>query len=271
MQEPVQAAEFPEVSPVLNLLIDGLKSALHEQLIGIYLYGSLVTGDFDPAISDIDLAVVLTCELNDDTFQALHQLHTHVVALHPSWNDRLELAYISREALQSFRTRTSTIGIISPGEPFHRLQAGADWLISWYALREDGIALHGPAIKTILDPVSNAEYLNAVRDHIQNYREFVKEAPTKQFLSYIVLTVARGAYTLEHRHVASKIRAAAWAKCRFPRWSGLIENAMDWRRDPESDELTKEQVRPQVEAYVIDMLSGSAGTAVSDEEQLTRY
>ena len=125
MQEPIQAAEFPEVSPVLHLLIEGLKSALQEQLIGIYLYGSLVTGDFDPAISDIDLVVVLTCELNDDRFSLLNQTHIQVVDDHPQWNDRLELAYISREALQSFRTRTSTIGIISPGEPFHRLQSGS--------------------------------------------------------------------------------------------------------------------------------------------------
>ena len=81
MQEPVQAAEFPEVSPVLNLLIDGLKSALNEQLIGIYLYGSLVTGDFDPAISDIDLVVVLTCELDHDRFSLLHQMHIQVVTI----------------------------------------------------------------------------------------------------------------------------------------------------------------------------------------------
>ena len=51
-------------------------------------------------------------------------------------------------ALRTFRSQSSTIGIISPGEPFHLLEAGSDWLISWYALRKDGLALlTGPPIR----------------------------------------------------------------------------------------------------------------------------
>ena len=68
ISENVPTASFPRVEHILDLLIDGLKPILQEQLIGIYLYGSLVTGDFDPSISDIDLVVVLTDELDDRTF-----------------------------------------------------------------------------------------------------------------------------------------------------------------------------------------------------------
>lgn len=167
-----QHAIHPRAAPVLSRLLHGLQTALQKRLIGIYLYGSMVAGDFDPDISDIDLVVVMTEELNDERFENLQRLHTRILNDNPGWLDRLELAYISREGLRDFRSRASTIGIISPGEPFHRIQAGRDWLISWSQLREDGIALHGPGIKSLLDPISTDEYLTAVKEHIKIYREF---------------------------------------------------------------------------------------------------
>jgi hypothetical protein len=51
------AVEFPGD---VGLVLDRLRDALRERpdLIGIYLYGSLVTGDFSPARSDIDVLVM---------------------------------------------------------------------------------------------------------------------------------------------------------------------------------------------------------------------
>lgn len=243
------------VRAILDQLTAGLTSILRERLVGIYLYGSLITGDFDPDISDIDLVVVLTIELDAAQFERLHQLHQRVIKRQPDWRDRLELAYISETALRTFRSRTSTIGIVSPGEPFHLLQAGGDWLISWYALREDGVALLGPPIRTLVDYIPVDEYLKAVGEHICHYRDSVKRPHNKSALSYIVLTVARGVYTLEHRAPASKIEAAAWAAKRYPRWSTLLERAWRWREDPQSDSLSPDQIRPEAAAFVADMLS----------------
>ncbi len=242
-------------SPILAQLTDGLKSILCEQLIGIYLYGSLITGDFAPGISDIDLVVVMTAELDSTKFKALHRLHQGVVKRQPEWHDRLELAYISAAALRTFRRQSSIIGIISPGEPFHLLEAGDDWLISWYALRKDGLAVVGPPINSLIDDIPNQTYLQAVAEHICRYRDSVMKPQNKQALSYIVLTVARGLYTLAHRRAPSKIKAAAWAMQRYPHWAKLIEHSLAWRANPLSDSLTPEQIRPEVAAYVDDMLT----------------
>ena len=122
-------------------------------MVGIYLYGSLISGDFDITVSDIDLVVVLQSALDQRQFRQLQQMHSRVVDDQPQWRDRLELAYISRRALQTFRRATSTIGIISPGEPFHLVEAGDDWLISWYDLRLNGIALQGPPIESLIDAI----------------------------------------------------------------------------------------------------------------------
>lgn len=243
------------VRPILPRLTNGLQSILRENLVGVYLYGSLITGDYDRGISDIDLVVVLHQALDVAEFESLHRLHQSIVERRPEWHDRLELAYISAEALRTFRSQSSVIGIISPGEPFHLIEAGSDWLISWYALREDGVALTGPPIQALIDEIPRRDYLLAVREHISHYRESIKKPHKKQALSYIVLTVARGHYTLAHGRPTSKAKAAAWANGQFPQWAELIERAWSWRANPQNDSLRPEQIRPEVEAYVCDMLS----------------
>ncbi len=246
-----------EVSSVMSRIVDGLDTILRDQLIGIYLYGSLVTGDFEADVSDIDLVVLLAQPLDKRHFTRLRQFHADVVRAHPAWNDRLELAYISARGLRDFRRESSIIGIMSPGEPFHLVQAGDDWLISWYALRENGIALHGPPVETMIDPMPKADWLVAVRDHICAYHGSVQQAQDKASLSYVVLTVARGLYTLTHRRDASKVKAATWLAAANPRWASLIQRALQYRRNPAADSMPPDQLRPQVKAYLRDLLPGA--------------
>ena len=250
----MQSIVYPQVKHILNQLSAGLKTILGDKLIGIYLYGSLVTGDFDLGISDLDLVAVMTEELDEFSFAALHQLHQRVVDAYPDWDNRLELAYLSRHGLKTFRTQKSRIGIISPGEPFHQIDAGRDWLISWYSLRETGVALYGPPIKTLIDPISSADYIQAVQEHIQMYRHAAQQVASKSYLSYIVLTTVRGVYTVRKGHPTSKVKAAAWAKAAYPQWAEVIDKALKWRVSPQADALTPDDIRPQVQAYIHDML-----------------
>lgn len=258
MTDAAMGSDIDLVRHIIDRLIDELKQILTDDLVGIYLYGSLISGDFEIAISDIDLVVVLRAELDERQFQTLRNMHARVVSHHPEWYDRLELAYISRRALKTFRVATSTIGIISPGEPFHLIKAGDDWLISWYDLRENGIALRGPPIQSLIDAIPKRDWLDAVREHICAYRKTVKDATDIMFLSYIVLTVARGVYTLAHGQAASKVKAAAWAQSNYPRWSRLITRALAWRLGASTESPPIEQARDEVAAYVADMLSSGA-------------
>ena len=44
-----------EVNALIGELLTGIRGVLGDRLVGLYLYGSLVAGDFDKDISDIDL------------------------------------------------------------------------------------------------------------------------------------------------------------------------------------------------------------------------
>ena len=250
-----QAVDSPQVAQVLERLVAGVSQVLHDNLVGIYLYGSLVTEDFDAQVSDLDLVVVLDRSLDDALFRALHEMHQQVIISYPDWDDRLELAYISLDALETFRERHSRIAIISPGEPFHQVDAGHDWLISWYMLRETGVALYGPAIVSLIDPIEPAHYIESVRTHIEAYRDSAMSADSKSFLSYIVLTTARGLYTVIHGQPTSKVKAAVWAARTFPQWAMLVNQALGWRSSPKSDSLKIDDIRPRVQAYVNELLA----------------
>src|SRR5260221_6440812 len=136
---------YPHVNTLLESILFQMQTILGEKLVGLYLYGSLVTGDFDDASSDIDLLAVTSTDIDEAEFSALKSMHGGIVTNHPEWDNRLEIAYLSLDALKTFKTRTSKIAIISPGEPFHIKEAGIDWLMNWYMLREICVTLFGPS------------------------------------------------------------------------------------------------------------------------------
>ena len=61
----------PEVNAMLDTLLAEARTVLGDQLVALYLYGSLASGDFNPHSSDIDFVVVTADALPDATIAAL--------------------------------------------------------------------------------------------------------------------------------------------------------------------------------------------------------
>jgi hypothetical protein len=151
------------------------------------------------------------------------------VAHHREWVERIEIAYLSATALQTFRSHPSPIAVVSPGEPFHFKEAGNDWLINWYVVRQQGVALFGPPSKTLIAPISEEEYLKAVRVQVADWATWVYHMRNRKSQAYAILTMCRALYALRHGVQASKKQAALWAAKELPQWSSLIEQALLWR------------------------------------------
>src|SRR6185312_1194051 len=92
---------LPEaVRPILALLLSSIQDILGDQLVGLYLYGSLSSGDFDPASSDVDF-VAVTCGAiaeNDPAFEYLREMHERIAASGLPFADHLEGSYIPQVA-----------------------------------------------------------------------------------------------------------------------------------------------------------------------------
>jgi hypothetical protein len=220
----------PDLDDLIADLLARMKQVLGDQFQALYLYGSLVTGDFDPDVSDIDTLAVLRSTLTDNELEALRVMHSEFAVDHPAWDNRIEVAYVPAEALGTFRTRESAIAAISPGEPFHAKQAGREWLINWWIVREQGVTIFGPPPETFIGPITRDEFLDNVRLHAHEWTEWVHDYHHLPGQGYAIVTGCRAMYALEHGRQGSKNQAAAWAQARFPEWADVIARGFNWTR-----------------------------------------
>jgi hypothetical protein len=227
---------YPHINVLLDRLLSRIQAVLDGKLVGLYLDGSLVLGDFDQDASDIDLTAVLTADIDDQEFEALKRMHDDFVSDHPKWHDRIEVCYISRHALNTVKSQQHPIVNISPGEPFHRLTSRREWLLSWYLIRERGITLLGPPPRTIIEPISHDEFIQSVRDHVRSWLEWVAPMRTRGAQAYAILTLCRALYACTCGEQTSKRQAALWAAAALPEWSALILSALAWRQAAAVDE-----------------------------------
>lgn len=248
-----------ELEEVLSDLLGRVREALGVKLLGLYLYGSLAAGDFDRGSSDIDLLAVTAADIDEREFERLRETQEGFVKERAEWDGRLEITYLSAEALRTFRERASRAAVVSPGEPFHFTESAEHWLIDWRTAREKGVTLYGPPPSTFIGPIPKEEFLGAVRKQAERWRGWWEGETDRAGQAYAVLTLCRALHAHETGEQASKLRAARWAQARLPRWAPLIEDALAWRAAWRDDGGKLTAVFPETAEFmrlVIDRIAG---------------
>ena len=227
-----------EVTDVVRELVEGVQRVLRDQLVGAYVTGSLSTGEFDDA-SDIDIVIVTEGELGDDEFDALEQLHVDIGKKDSRWATQLEVSYFPREDLRRYDPGRSLHPRLDrgKGERLKMMHHDSDWVAQRHMLRERGITITGPELKSLIDPVSPDELREAMRPLLLDWiRPLLDERVPfagRGHQAHVVLTVCRILYTMEHGAVVSKREAATWAQENMhDRWQPLIERAWRGRSSP---------------------------------------
>lgn len=229
----MEPTQYSAVNTIISELLYEIRKILKEKLVGLYLDGSLVIGDFDIQQSDIDLVAAISVEINDDEFDKLKAMHGLFVKNNPTWDDRIEVCYITTEALSRVKSSTSSIVNISPGEPFHRLEFSKEWIMNWYLTREKGVTLFGPSPKTIIEPISKADFIQSVKNHALSWDKWVRNMPKNSYAqSYARLSLCRVLYSYRNGDQVSKEQAAKWVLNELPEWSNIINEALVWRKGP---------------------------------------
>jgi len=128
---------YTDINELLAQLLARIQAILGEKLARLSLFGSLVLGDFDYDISDIDLVVATSTFIDEQEFEHLRAMHNELVAQYRNWENRIEIGYIAVQDLKITKPHF-TIALMSPGEPFHIKEASADWTLNRYVLHEKG-------------------------------------------------------------------------------------------------------------------------------------
>jgi predicted nucleotidyltransferase len=224
---------YPDINEFLQELLDELQDILDKNLVGVYLYGSLVWGDFDYNSSDIDILVATSSDIDQKTFDQLDEMQKNLAKRYKHAREgMIEIVYASVHALQTFKTKRSQIAVINPGdEPFRFKDAGIDWLMNWYIIQEKAITLFGALPKTIIAPTTKEEFIEAVKEHAKAWQNWTEDLKTRPSQAYAILTLCRAYYTYKNGKQTSKKKAAEWTAEELPQWSSVIENALKWRED----------------------------------------
>jgi len=233
----MEPTPYPEVNEVLDAILAGIQAELRAKLIGLYAFGSLVTGDFNPARSDLDLAAVMTEDLNEDEFARLLQMHGELARTYAKWDDRIEVGYIAAANLRAFDPKCS-IAVISPGEPFHFRAAEYGWLFNLDVLRKQGLVLYGPSPETLIGAISKEDLDHGLKDLMQLWREWTEDPDphlSHSQQAYPIMTMCRALRTYRTGDFVSKNEAVRWGAEELPVWSKLIRDSVRWREEPNGD------------------------------------
>jgi predicted nucleotidyltransferase len=229
----MKVTSYADINDLLGIILSRIQTILGDKLIGLYIFGSLATGDFDYESSDIDLVAAISADLNEEEFENLKMMHIDIMLDNKKWNDRIEICYISAENLKKPELHCK-IALISPGEPFHFKGADNDWIINRYVIREKGITLFGPSPKTLIDPISKEVLKHAIQELMKEWSDWIKQIEIVSPINYqvyMIMTMCRALYTFKTGDFVSKKQAMLWAKKELPEWSLIIDNASVWRNE----------------------------------------
>ncbi|MFC4099181.1 aminoglycoside adenylyltransferase domain-containing protein [Paenibacillus xanthanilyticus] len=222
---------------MLQLLLSGVQEVLGDNLVGVYLRGSLALGDFQPGSSDLDFLVATRSPVTAETIADLNGLHDRLARIPNPYAHELEGTYIDQAALRTFQEERQ-FPTLSRGETLRLAVHRSNWVLERWTVREHGITLLGPDPKTLIDPISKEHIRSAVSDRLRDWAAWCDQPDDPAWqrplhhLAYVVETMCRALYTLDGGEMCSKPRAVEWALRTLPQpWHALVEQSRSWRAD----------------------------------------
>lgn len=225
-----------DVNEILSRFLNSIQEIFHENLIGIYVTGSLSYGDFSQNNSDIDLVILLKNKVSEKEMRALKKFHERFENDFPKWAKRLECSYIHMNMIHRRKPPKEPRPYFNEGIFYEKAPYGNEWVITQYELWNFSIPLFGPAFNTLIKQIEISDVQKACIDYLfQEWELKVAAYYNKNYFqdghnqSYAILQMCRILYTVICGKFGSKKEAASWVKNNFaPEWRNLIEAAENW-------------------------------------------
>jgi hypothetical protein len=158
---PAWPTPWPEVDRAVERLLHGVAETIAEELMGLYLHGSLALGDFFPPASDIDFHVATAATLDEQALERLGDLHAGFKA-EGGWLARLEGVYLPPDALRGQDPEGGRCPTVGSDWDFALGRAGPTWVLDRWVTREHGVVVTGPDPRELIAPIGPGELRGAV-------------------------------------------------------------------------------------------------------------
>lgn len=205
---------------ILDEIINKSKEILGENLIGIYLHGSMAMGCFNPDKSDIDLIIVIEDDMSDAQKLVLME---YIVLLNcQAPRKGLEISVVKRQYCKPFVYPTPFELHFSPAhlkwfqdapQDYVEKMKGVDIDLAAYftIIREYGVVLTGEKIEEIFAPVPGENYLDSIYADVENATDVIVEEPV-----YIILNLCRVLAFVKDGLYLSKEKGGRWGMEHLP-------------------------------------------------------
>jgi predicted nucleotidyltransferase len=251
-------ANCPEpVRTQINNLLATFRQLLDENLIGIYLHGSLAMGCFNPTRSDLDLLVIMQHGMTVETKRDMaHYLLT--CSLSPS---PIEISFLVQQDIRPFQHPLPFDLHYSEDWRERYVQALADgtWR-SWNdetrrdpdlaahitVTRARGICLDGKPILEVLPSVPPAFYATSI---VGDFHDALAER--QHMPVYFTLNACRVLAYVREGRIYSKDEGGMWAlQTLSAELHGIVEQALDIYRGNMADASFEETALTQFAEYM---------------------
>jgi predicted nucleotidyltransferase len=229
---------FPENIPkdlgaLLQEIAASFSGILRDNLVGIYLWGSLTYEAFDEQCSDVDCIVVTRRDLDEREFSEVDEWFKNV-GKRNRWVERVDMRFvINNEFLDE---SSKCCGFYPYTGKLVRHGSDGNPLI-WMNIGHSGITLCGKDARLIAPAISDQCLSDALLLELDYLRKDLRsnagDRSHKAFAhnAYAVLTACRILYSAHHRTLVSKDRAYAWAVEMLPlTWLPVLQKANENRR-----------------------------------------
>lgn len=224
--------QFQNINKVIADLASRITQLLGDNLVGVYLFGSLTYGDFNPKRSDIDLMIVVHTSLTAHEIEQVKAHHNQVEGLYPEWNERVEASYTPIGMLNNIMPPAEPRPYFGEGKMWNEARYGNEWLINLYLLHKHGVTVYGRNFHELVSDVDITEVQKAcIRDLFQEWEPKLNEPEwlnNSHYQSYLALNLCRILYTVMNFETDSKTLSTGWVKQKFPEWQLLLQAAEDW-------------------------------------------
>ncbi|WP_055668705.1 aminoglycoside adenylyltransferase domain-containing protein [Desnuesiella massiliensis] len=217
------------IKNILDSIAASYRNILKDNLVGIYVHGSLAMNCFNPNISDIDLLVVIKENLD---FNEKRQLIDALLKLDKQGPRKgFEMSILLEEHAKNFKYPTPFVLHFSKEhkEKYERdysymCENGEDHDLAAHITitTARGICIFGRPIKDVFQAVPKKYYLKSIMCDIENAREDILNSPV-----YTILNLCRVLYYLREGMICSKKEGGEWAYSSIPiKYTEIIEQAL---------------------------------------------
>jgi hypothetical protein len=221
-----------DLSDLLQMMAADFPAILRENLVGIYLWGSLTHEAFDETCSDVDCIAVTRRDIDDREFSELDVWFRNK-SEHNRWVKRIDMRFVIND--EFFDKNSRCCGFYHYTGKLVRHGSDGNPII-WMNIGTSGITLSGKDAKLLAPQVSDQCLnetllleLNYLRDSLASNAGDRSDKALVQN-AYAVLTACRILYSAYHKSLVSKDQAYGWAVETIPPlWRVIIRAAKDNR------------------------------------------